>query len=262
MNDISRILNEWPYDAKSCIRKLIAEDGRELLQVRTPLGIEQYELEGRPDGARPHGCESTLDYVESRIAAHAERDEDTGDFEIDTETAAELQAEGLLYYYRYILCFQIGEYGIVVRDTARNLRMFDFVRAYCRDEETVHSSEQYRPYVLRMNAAARALIAIGAQKHGVARSIVEKALQAINAMPDVPTATFDYEKRRSQAILRGMLRAIPDDQPPTPEELLNRELRRAVEEENYERAAELRDRLKNLATGQQHLTRRGPEPPR
>lgn len=261
MRDITDILGEWPYDVTSCVRKIRAGDGRELLQVRTPLGIEQYELEGRPDGARPHGCESILDYLEGKVIAHMEQSENVDDFEIDAETATQLQEEGLLYYYRYTHCFRIGEYAIVARDTARNLRMFDFIRAYCKDEDTVHSSEQYRPYVVRMNAAARALIAIGAERHNIARSIVGKALDAINAMPDVPTATFEYEKRRSLAILRGMLRAIPDERPPTPEETIARELQKAIREEDYERAAELRDQLREMTAGRQHLAGPGPQQP-
>ena len=48
-------------------RIIHGENGREVLQVRTPLGIEQYETEGRPDGARPHGMESSLEHHLRRL---------------------------------------------------------------------------------------------------------------------------------------------------------------------------------------------------
>ena len=249
MDDIRNLLNEWPYDAARCVRKIVGSDGRERLQARTPMGIEQYELDGRPDGLRPHGCESALAYAEEQIDRRAAETGAPHGFELDEELAAELQHEGLIYYYRYLVCFQIGEYELVARDTARNLRMFDVLQAHCPDEGTVHSSTQYRPYLLRMNAAARSLLAVGRTEYGTAKRIIREALETIRELEPVPTDTFEYEKERSLAILRGMLRAIPKDKPLTAEDLLRRELHEAVAAENYARAAQIRDRLRGLAAG-------------
>ena len=246
MRDISDVLDEWPYDPGSCARKIVGQDGRELIQVRTPLGIEQYELEGRPDGARPYGCGSVLEYVEQQLSRDIDDSGGPESFEIDRATGAELQQEGLVYYCRYLVCFQIGEYELVAGDTARNLKMFDLVSAYCKDTDIVHGSEQYRPYVLRMNAAARALLAVGVTDYARAKSIIRKAIERVAALPDVPTPTFEYEKERSLAILRGMRKAIPKAKPPTEEEVLKRELSEVIEQEDYERAAEIRDQLREL----------------
>src|SRR6516164_5389851 len=65
--DIRRILEAWPYDPDKDARLTQGEDGREILQVRTPVGLEQYELDGRPDGARPHGMESALEFYLQRL---------------------------------------------------------------------------------------------------------------------------------------------------------------------------------------------------
>ena len=43
--DVRRLLENWPYDPDKNIRVLRGRDGRELLQVRLPLGLEQYELD-------------------------------------------------------------------------------------------------------------------------------------------------------------------------------------------------------------------------
>jgi hypothetical protein len=247
MRDITDILNGWPYDPGSSVRKLQAEDGRELIQVRTPLGIEQYEMTGRPDGARPYGCESALEYVEGLAARHEAEEGTRSGFAIDEGLASELQQEGLIYYYRYLVCFQIGEYERVAQDAARNLRMSDVLAAYCDDESVVHESEQYRPYVLRMNAAARALMAVGREEYRQANAIIDESIRRIESLPEVPTATFGYEKKRSLAILRGMRRAIPKPKPLTPADKLRQELQQAVSKEQYERAAEIRDRLRTLS---------------
>ena len=56
MEDISRILNNWEFNAEDiCARKIVGQDGREKLQVRVDLGMLQMNLDGRPDGTRPHG---------------------------------------------------------------------------------------------------------------------------------------------------------------------------------------------------------------
>ena len=65
--DITDILREWEYDSDNQIRIVQAEDGRQVLQVRQPMGIEQYELDGRPDGKRPFGKDTALEEFQARL---------------------------------------------------------------------------------------------------------------------------------------------------------------------------------------------------
>lgn len=258
MRDISDILDEWPYDPAACVRKIQAADGRDVVQVRTALGLEQYELDGRPDGSRPYDEESVLDHVGHLLARHIEECGGPEGFDLDEQIVSELQQEGLLYYYRYLVCFQIAEYDAVIRDTERNMKMFDFVKLYSRDTDGVCETEQYRPYVMRMHAAARALLAIANSDPVRARTVIRKAIRSISGLATVPTATFEHEKKRSLAILGGMLKALPQSRHLTEEELLHRELEKAVRQENYERAALLRDQLRGLSmTGEAEPTAPG-----
>jgi len=246
MSNLNDILDEWPYDPTECVRKVTVSDGREVMQVRTPLGIEQYELTGRPDGTRPNGRESVLHEVEEHLTAHIERFGVPEGFEIGESTALELQQEGILYYYRYLVCFQVGEYEVVVRDTHRNLRMFDLLKSFCTEPDIVMEAEQYRPYVLRIGGAARALMATAASDFTLARSIISRTIKAIEELPDVPTSTFEQERRRSLAVLKGMRKALPTARRANRADALRGELDKAVAEENYERAAVLRDELRAL----------------
>ena len=66
-SDLKPFLDSWPYDPDDCVRVITLADGREVLQVRLPLGIEQYELDGRPDGSRPHDADSVLDHYCARL---------------------------------------------------------------------------------------------------------------------------------------------------------------------------------------------------
>jgi len=99
--DIRRLLQGWPPDPEKPARIVPGEDGREILQVRTPLGLEQLEMEGRPDGARPHGEESELEFQLKRFERARAAGEEA-EFELSSEECAELFSEGTLYYFRYL----------------------------------------------------------------------------------------------------------------------------------------------------------------
>src|SRR5690242_11560655 len=131
--DLRKHLEAWPYDSENDSRIVRLADGREVLQVRTPLGLEQYELDGRPDAARPHGLESELDFQLQRLdQAKGTGKED--EFELSPRDCAELFNEGTLYYFRYIRLFQVKDWRRTIRDTARNLRVFDLVHKYAQRE--------------------------------------------------------------------------------------------------------------------------------
>jgi hypothetical protein len=100
------------------VRKVKGLDGREKLQLRIDLGLLQMEMDGRPDGQRPHNCESYLVYHQRRAIRAAERGEE---YELTSEQCGELQQEGIQYYHRYLSLFQIDEFEGVIRDTQRNL---------------------------------------------------------------------------------------------------------------------------------------------
>jgi hypothetical protein len=114
--------------------------GREKIQVRVELGILQMEVDGRPDGKRPYEMESLLDYYESRLRRHVSGHGTEEGFELDGEACEELRQEGLLYYHRYVLFFELGDYERTVRDTDRNARLFDFVWNYATDKKAPHKN--------------------------------------------------------------------------------------------------------------------------
>ena len=121
--DLRNLLESWPYDPDDDARIVRGDDGREILQVRTPVGIEQLEMAGRPDGARPHGMESALEFNLQRLAK-AQAAGHEAEFELDAAECVELFGEGTLYYLRYLRLFQLKRWADAVRDTARNLRLF------------------------------------------------------------------------------------------------------------------------------------------
>lgn len=243
--DLRGLLKSWPYDPDDDARLARGEDGREILQVRTPVGIEQYEMDGRPDGARPHGMESALDYycgqLERARAAGKENE-----FDLDPSACGELFHEGTLYYFRYVRLFQLKDWDRTLRDTARNLRAFDFVHQYARSSEDQQYLEKWRPYIVRVNASAAIMRELAKQAYDEALRLAEEALRKIENLEEVDDETFEFEKERSLTALRELAAQIQKNRPLSELERLERQLRRAIERQEFERAANLRDRIRDL----------------
>jgi hypothetical protein len=244
-SDLKPLLNSWPYDPDDCVRVVSLANGRDVIQVRLPLGIEQYELDGRPDGSLPHGAESALNHYLARLEEARKSGAEAG-FRLDPDECVELFNEGVLYYYRYLHLFQLKDWPRTVRDTIRNLKLFDFVHKYAKRDEDRQYLEQWRPYVLRINAVAAAMVAMGDNNHHRALALVHEAAEAIEALPDIDEDTFHFERRRSMEALHELADEIQKSKPLTELEQLENQLLEAVTAERYERAAELRDRIRNL----------------
>ena len=238
--DLSDLLRDWPYEPGQLqVRKITGSDGREKLQLRLDMGVLQMEMAGRPDGRQPHGVESELEF-------QAERAEQGGkDFELSEDDVGELQAEGVQYYHRYLALFQLGDWQSVIRDTKRNLDMFAFVAKFAPDDESSWSVQQFRPYVLMMNTRAKANLALERDDVDAAIALVEKGISKIEKFVKDHNrdGEADLSEINSLSEWLGELRKL---KPLTPVEKLNRELERAVQDEKYERAAELRDALRAL----------------
>ncbi len=243
--DLRELLRNWPYDPEADARMMRTQDGREVLQVRTPLGIEQYEIDGRPDGERPHGVESVFEFHWDRLEK-AKTEGQEADFELSEAECADLFNEGTLYYLRYLRLFQLREWERTVRDTSRNLRLFDFVHRYARREEDQVYLEKWRPYILRMKASASAIMAMEKGAYDQATSLVEKAVEAIELLTDLEDETFHFERDRSLTALQELAEQIEKHRPVSDLESLEQQLQRAIEAQEFERAAELRDRIRAL----------------
>jgi hypothetical protein len=241
--DIKAYLEAWPYDAEHDVRIVQTSDGREVMQVRLPLGLEQYELSGRPDGDRPHDAESALQFYQEQQAARAA-------FRLSPEACEELFEEGLLYYYRYLRLFQLEDWPRTARDTARNLELFDFVQRYAEREEDRQYLEQWRPYLLRIHAVAKAMMALEKKGHARAVEILREAIAAIEALPVLDEPAFHFERDRSLTELAELAERVSKTRPLSQAERLAQALRTAVENEEYERAAEIRDRIRRLDRSQ------------
>jgi len=244
--DLNTILRDWPHENGNVkVRKIAGLDGREKLQLRVDLGVLQMEMTGRPDGERPHNCESLLEYHQRRAIRAEEKGEA---YELTPEQCAELQQEGIQYYHRYLSLFQINDFAGVMRDTQRNLDLFTFVAEHTDREELSWSLQQFRPYVLMMNTRARASILLGEGKFAEAMGEIERGRDAISEFFQRSNFPELVSKSSEIAFLDEWLEEVKAKRPLSKLEIMQREMEAAIAKELYERAAELRDAIKLLKT--------------
>lgn len=240
--DLNDLLRDWPHEPGMIkVRKILGTDGKEKLQLRIDLGLIQMETAGRPDGVEPHDFESLLEYHQQRAQKHDKKGET---FTLTPDEIGELQQEGIQYYHRYISLFQLSDYIGVIRDTQRNLEMFKFVAKHAPNEDLAWSVEQFTPYVRMMNVRAKASIALEREDFAEAVKLIEKTLENIRAFY-AETGNSEMESQSPElAFLTEWLEEVRAKQPLTKLEKMQREMDKAIANEAYERAAELRDQIK------------------
>lgn len=163
--DLRAYLDEWPFDAKDNVRKAYGSDGRALILVRTPAGLEEYECDGRPDGHRVHGMASAFDFHHARIATAAGQADAPDPCDLSAGDCTLLVHEAAAYHHRMLLLFRLRDWARVERDTARTLRLIEFIRLHARHEEDRVQLEPWRPGVTRIHAVAKAMFLLEKDRH-------------------------------------------------------------------------------------------------
>jgi hypothetical protein len=242
--DIGPIIAGWDYRPDELqVRLITGDDGAERIQIRVDLGLLQVELSGRPDGLRPHGCESLLEHYE---ALQRRAESRSSEFSLDHAACVLLMQEGLQYYRRYLSAFQLQRFDLVTRDTERNLRLFRFVVRHAERQSDKLEFDQYRPYVTMMRTRALALTALERSDYPAALVEIDRGVEAIREFLD----HYEQSEREGDCSeLRFLLRwrrEVERNRPAGPRERLEQQLGLAVALEDFEEAARLRDQINLL----------------
>ena len=246
-HDLSALLRSWPYEAgRVNARRINGRDGRPKLQIRIDLGVLQLELEGRPDGERPEGFESLLAYQQDRLRRYRAQGSSAEGFVLSRQECRHLREEAVQYYHRYIGLFALSDYAGVVRDTTRNLEVFDLCRDHAADETDRTVLEQFRPYVIMMRARARAERSLAAGRTKEALAAIDRGLDELRDLFSKTPQTGQFEQANEVQLLKGMRDALVPKLPMSQRVELQERLQAALDAENYELAALLRDELRLL----------------
>jgi hypothetical protein len=233
--NLDHLLAEWPFEPDAlCVRLVKGADGRNVIQLRIDLGILQLETLGRPDGLQPEGHDTLLDLL---IA----REIEDPDLDLDEETCIEIDREFVQFYHRRVAWLRLQRFDLAVRDADHTLALMDFCKEHSPCEDWSLQHEQHRPFVLFHRSQAAALNAIEKQNPEQAIAEINEGLELIeDCFFDLGWEDgFETDELVERLInLRESLRndfAIGKS--------LKEQLAEAVEHEQYELAAQLRDEM-------------------
>ncbi|HYG25153.1 MAG TPA: UvrB/UvrC motif-containing protein [Verrucomicrobiae bacterium] len=246
--DISHLLEHWDYKpGQVVVRRFKGRDGIEKIQLRVDLGLLQMNAEGRPDGKQPFGFGSLFEFYESKLEKHVSENDGSADgFKLKAEECSKLQLESLQYHHRYICMLQLGDYESVMRDTDRNLSLFEFVSKFAESEDVAWSLKQFQPQLLMIQTRAQAMQSLEAGDYPTAISQVEEGVERIRAFFRDQVRPELIEQSGEIQSLEAWLAEIRDNRPLSAREKLELALGDAVKREDYEQAAQYRDALRTL----------------
>ena len=245
-HDIGHLLNDWEFDPDEFhARRIKGKDGVEKIQIRIDMGILQLEMQGRPDGKRPHGYDSLLEYFEDLVQSHEQR-VDGEHFLLEGDKCEALFQEAWQYYHRYLSLFYLEDYDGVEQDTEHTLRIFSLVQEYADNDDDKWYFEQYYPHAVMMQARSQAMKALDSEKYADALEEVRRGIGRIEEFTENWEGEFVEEELPELVFLRDWYEELERERPLSQREQLEEDLRTAVEAENFEEAARLRDKLKTM----------------
>jgi UvrB/uvrC motif len=239
--DIDYVMEGWDYKPGMVQARLVqARGGRQVIQMRVDLGILQIETTAKPDGTRPHGQLTYLAYMQEQVRVASR---DGGSYLLSEEQCQEADQEFLQYYHRRICWLALRNYARAIADADHTLALMDFVKEHSPSDEYLQAHEQYRGFVLfqRTQAAAALQVEKGSPENAVddLRAGLEKLREFF--------AAFDMEEEMEEDGMVQHLRKVEQQlrQEYKIEATMQEQLEKAIADEDYEKAAQLRDALKH-----------------
>ncbi len=229
-------------------------------EARVDGEVEQEEVtEGETPKDKPElpsdppESESTTDEREGGVSEGPQDDagaesprREKAEVRLTAEECRALREEAAQYYQRYVACLALDEFERVVRDTTRNLRVVDLCAQHAEGEHDRTVLEQFRAYIIMLRARALASQAIKENELKAAVVALDEALDLLKRHFTKTGNEKGFEQSSEVRMLRDMREALAPRLPVSQKAELRQRLQRAIETENYELAAILRDELKQL----------------
>ena len=235
--NISDILQDWDYDSQSIRARIVAgQDGEaDVLQMRVEMGLIQMAVDGRPDGIRPEGFATYLDYLLQEEISQG------NEWELNDEQCMEVDREFMQFYQRRISWLSIKEYQQVVRDADHTLALMDFCKRHSPEDGWTIVHEQYRPFVLFHRTQAAAYHQLNESTPQAAIECINDGLNTIRSIFESHDLEEHFDEDELVSQLRDIRESLRDEY--SVGKTLHEQLADAIASEQYERAAEIRDQL-------------------
>jgi hypothetical protein len=238
--DIDNALLGWEYKTGVVQARLVqAGDGRQVVQMRVDLGVMQIEIDGRPDGAKPHGFRTFFAYLQdqAKVARRAGQE-----LVLSEEQCLEADREFVQFYHRRLCWLALGTYPKAIADAEHTLAFMDFVRDHSPSQEYTQAHEQYRGFVIFQRTQAAAALQVEQKNPEAAIDEIRAGLEKLRDFFSSFEAEEHLEDDGMVQHLRKIERSLRDEY--QIEHTLQEQLDTAVANEEYERAAQIRDALR------------------
>ena len=165
-----------------CSREIRARDGRMVLQIRVELGVLQLEVVGRPDGTRPHGFATYLEYLRYRAAGRGQVPGGKApSWTMAPEHCLEADREFVQFYHRRIAWLALHKFDKALLDADHTLALMDFVRWHGLDDDYIASHERFRGLVLFQRTQAAAALALERRRPEEAIDTIREGIEQLMA---------------------------------------------------------------------------------
>ncbi|MGD8450297.1 MAG: UvrB/UvrC motif-containing protein [Phycisphaerae bacterium] len=252
--DLEDLLADWVCPAgEICARMVVGRDGAELLQLRVDLGVMQMFPDGGPDGRRYGGLPTVLDYIRHELRL--------SDGEVREEDWQELERELHQTNYRRLALSSLAEDALgrnevdeaidhltrARRDTGACLEMLRVAAE--NDGAFGRASLALRPTLVFHHGRLLVQLRI---TEALYEEAVEAAGQAADELAELLTDLgFDDEQGEQDpgvVFLRDLEQRLRREYGIS--ETLRERLAVAIEQEDFEAAARLRDELRRRSLGE------------
>ena len=253
--DIDEALQGWVYEPEPGeiqAREVRARNGRNVLQVRIELGVLQLEVDGRPDGVRPHGFATYLDYLRHRAASRGLAPGGKSPAWIMTdEHCEESDREFVQFFHRRVAWLSLQRYDRALADAEHTLGLMDFVARHGKDADYVASHERFRGLVLFHRTQAAAALALEQHRPEEAIDVVRDGIELLRRHQSAWEADdeADGEDDETEDLGNPLLEELASLEVKirenfAVEKTLLEQLDEAVAREDYEHAARIRDQIR------------------
>ena len=225
------------------------EHGRKI-RVVTQRGTFYLEVDGRPDGAQPVLPRFLKQKTQLALDSF-------GPFMLEDSDVQQLSEEAFLYRLRREYFFKVGDYARSIRDVNIGIQIIELINAHASNPELSAFFLQFRPDQEIFRRTAEAKLAMRQKDYVLARQRIELAAAFLAEFSRIHSDAFPeswLEKRLEQ--LKKVYDEIGEkwendlrplrNSPPS----LERQLKAAIDAEEYERAAELRDLIRERGSAE------------
>lgn len=244
--DITDIIEGWEYDTynpRYNFRKIKGLDGKEKIQQRNLLGLVQYETTGRPDGARPFNRKSLLHYLQHLEKTNLSKILNFLPNNIIPNITTNILSEYGQYMARSYAFFMLEDYKRSSQDSYHNLQLINLLKRHPLLSQEILGFIKFGYSATSFNYH-RALLHYNLERKFFDEAIVEvrKCISFIKSNEEI-LSNLDFALENLIELEEYIL---SKNLPITKKGKLEKQLKQAIEDEDYKKAAEIRDELKKI----------------